>query len=121
MKQHVSHPLPLPVRKANIPSCQAASPPIPVRNERCEQERQHGNKEPEEEAVAPQAWTAMRRSAVESLAALARRDWDLAVRGTFVPVLLVISTAGIVVRQRLQALNEYTVAGFISSVVEFAV
>jgi hypothetical protein len=71
--------------------------------------------------VPAEARAAVRGPAVEPLAALARRDRHLAVRGALVPVLLVVRPAGVVIRERLEPVDEHALAVGVPAVVELAV
>lgn len=82
----------------HAPSCHPASTVVPVSNQRGKPEWQQEDHEPEECTVCSEAWANMWRASVKSCATLAGRVWDLPVRRTFVPIVVIV-LAGIVVWQ----------------------
>ena len=73
----------------HVPPCQSASAVVPVSDQRGETEGQYEDHDPEERAVCLEAWANVWRASVESHTALATGVRDLAVRRTFVPIVVI--------------------------------
>lgn len=66
-----------------------------------------------------ETWANVFRASVQSYPAFTARVWDLAVRRTFVPI-VIIALARVVACQRLQSRNQQTLVRCVSFVVKLA-